>query len=84
MSSKVNFIRGKSEKYDSKKYENGIYFVTDKQSVMMGGKEYGLFPKDFAFTNDKEKGNITMSYKINDNETVTAEIPTSNIDCGEY
>lgn len=36
----VKFYKGAYEKYDSKTMTDGIYFATDKQIVIMDGKEY--------------------------------------------
>lgn len=38
---KVNFYRGNYEKYNKDTMSNAVFFATDKQLIIMNGKEYG-------------------------------------------
>lgn len=45
----INFRRGKYKNCQTDNIQDSVYFALDANTIMMNGKEYGSYPKDFSF-----------------------------------
>lgn len=81
----INFRRGKYKNCQTDNIQDSVYFALDANTIMMNGKEYGSYPKNFSFPTKGEEVEKTILCKdVNVNlqsYSVNTDVDFAN---GEY